>query len=67
MSEENGLISHLKKLKRKTFFQRYFGFLAYTTYDDVKSFVRYLMESASCTISLSVSSLRFSFLFLVDW
>jgi hypothetical protein len=46
----------LKRATRRTYYEQFMQMMEYVTYDNMKAGMRYMLESASFTITLSVSN-----------
>lgn len=53
--DEPNVTTILKRATRRTLYDQLLIALSYCTYDNAKQEMRYLLESASCTITFSVS------------
>jgi hypothetical protein len=53
-ADELNLATILKRATHRTFYDQFCLAISYITYDNAKEMMRYMLESASCTLTLSV-------------
>jgi hypothetical protein len=53
-ADELNLATILKRATRRTYYDQLCLAISYITYDNAKEMMRYMLESASCTLTLSV-------------
>jgi hypothetical protein len=62
--DEVNIATILKRATQRTYEERFYEMMSYITYDNAKNAMRYALESASFTLTFSVSGSRQSVLIL---